>query len=75
MSVDAQLCEVGAQHFVELQHWFAKPVMCDADAMEGDRVAHAAADRLGEGFLGRETLGEHPGRNGVLIKFGQFAFA
>src|SRR3989338_5496772 len=32
--------------------------MGDADALKADGVAHAAAGRLGERFLGGETLGE-----------------
>jgi hypothetical protein len=53
MSGDTHLCQMGAQHIVETQHRFAEVIVCDKDAAQADRVAQSAADRLGEGFLGR----------------------
>lgn len=56
MAADTQLCQMGAQHFVELQHRFAKAVMCDADAAQTDRLAQSATNRFGKGFLGSEAF-------------------
>ena len=56
MAADTQLRQMGAQCFVKLQHWFAETVMNDADAAQRDGMPHSAADRFGEGFLGRESF-------------------
>src|SRR3989338_1561963 len=56
-------------------HRFAEAVMGDANALEIDGVAHAAADRLGECFLGGETLGEQARDVRVGLVFHQLAFA
>src|SRR3989338_2161245 len=58
MSGDSELGEMVAQDVVEQQHRFAKTIMGDADALETDGVAHAAADGFGKCFLGGESLGE-----------------
>src|SRR3989338_7423792 len=75
VAVDAQLRQIGAQGLVELQYRLAETVVRDADALEADGVAHAAADRLGERLLGGEALRQEPGRIGVSAKLRQLALA
>src|SRR3989338_8088141 len=75
MPRDSELGEMVAQFVVEQQHRFAKTIMGDADALETDGVAHAAADGFGKGFLGGETLGEQARDVRAGLVFRQLALA